>query len=142
MILLDTNVLSEFMRLRPDAQLVAWLDAQVVEHVWVCAVTRAEIELGIALMPDGQRKQGLQLAASSMFINEFGGRCLAFDEQAALRYAAIVASRIRLGRPISVEDAQIAAIALVHGLQLATRNERDFELIDGLAVVNPWSAVS
>ena len=142
MILLDTNVLSEFMRLRPDAQLVAWLDAQVVEHVWVCAVTRAEIELGIALMPDGQRKQGLQLAASSMFINEFGGRCLAFDEQSALRYAAIVASRIRLGRPISVEDAQIAAIALVHGLQLATRNERDFELIDGLAVVNPWSAVS
>ena len=142
MILLDTNVLSEFMRLRPDAQLVAWLDAQVVEHVWVCAVTRAEIELGIALMPDGQRKQGLQLAASSMFINEFGGRCLSFDEQSALRYAAIVASRIRLGRPISVEDAQIAAIALVHGLQLATRNERDFELIDGLAVVNPWSAVS
>ncbi len=140
MILLDTNVLSEFMRPRPDSQVVAWLDAQVFEYVWVCAVTRAEIELGIALMPDGQRKQVFQLAANSMFINEFGGHCLPFDEQAASSYAAIVASRIRLGRPISVEDAQIAAIALVHGLRLATRNERDFELIDGLAVVNPWQA--
>ena len=141
MILLDTNVLSEFMRPVPAVQVVAWLDAQASEQVWVCAVTRAEIELGVALMPDGQRKLGLQMAARAMFAEEFAGRCLPFDEPAATCYASIVALRTRRGRPINVEDAQIAAIALAHGLMLATRNERDFELIEGLAVVNPWQAV-
>lgn len=141
MILLDTNVLSEFMRPAPAVQVVALLDAQVSDQVWVCAVTRAEIELGVALMPDGQRKLGLQTAARAMFAEEFAGRCLPFDEQAATFYASIVALRARLGRPISVEDAQIAAIAQSHGLMLATRNERDFELIEGLSVVNPWQAV-
>ena len=140
MILLDTNVLSEFMRPAPAKEVVAWLDAQVSEQVWVCAVTRAEIELGVALMPDGQRKLGLQQTAEAMFAEEFVGRCLSFDGPAAAFYARIVALRTRLGRPISVEDAQIAAIALACGLVLASRNERDFELIDGLSVVNPWTA--
>lgn len=142
MILLDTNVLSEFMRPAPAKEVVAWLDAQMSVQVWVCAVTRAEIELGIALMPDGLRKLGLQRAAEAMFAEEFVGRCLPFDGQAATYYAHIVALRTSLGRPISVEDAQIAAIALAHSLVLATRNERDFELIDGLSVVNPWILTS
>lgn len=84
------------MRSAPAAQVVAWLDAQASEQVWVCAVTRAEIELGVSLLPDGQRKLGLQMAA----------------------------------------------IAVMHGLTLATRNESDFELIERLAVVNPWSSLS
>jgi predicted nucleic acid-binding protein len=138
MILLDTNVLSEIMRPMPDTEVVAWLDAQPSDQVWVCAVTRAEIELGIALLPDGQRKLRLQMAARGMFAEDFAGRCLPFDEEAAITYAAIVASRTRLGRPISVEDAQMAAIALTHGLCLATRNEQDFAAIEGLSVVNPW----
>jgi toxin FitB len=138
MILLDTNVLSEFMRPVPAPPVVTWLDAQPADQVWVSATTRAEIELGVALLPDGQRKLGLQIAASAMFVEEFAGRCLPFDEPAATRYAGIVALRTRLGRPISVEDAQIAAVALAHGLVLATRNRRDFELIEGLSVVNPW----
>jgi predicted nucleic acid-binding protein len=138
MILLDTNVLSEIMRPMPDTEVVAWLDAQPSDQVWVCAVTRAEIELGIALLPDGQRKLRLQMAARGMFAEDFAGRCLPFDEEAAITYAAIVASRTRLGRPISVEDAQMAAIALIHGLCLATRNEQDFAAIEGLSVVNPW----
>ena len=121
---------------------VAWLDARAPKQVWVCAITRAEIELGVSLLPDGQRKLGLQLAATAMFTEEFAGRCLPFDERAATRYASIVASRTWSGRPISVEDAQIASIALVHGLTLATRNESDFESIEGLAVVNPWSAAA
>lgn len=142
MILLDTNVLSEFMRPLPADEVVAWLDAQVSGEVWVCAVTRAEIELGVALMPDGQCKMALQQAAEAMFTQDFAGRCLPFDDQAATCYARIVALRTQIGRPISVEDAQIAAIALVYGLVLATRNERDFELIEGLSVINPWQVVS
>ena len=70
MILLDTNILSEFMRPAPSAQVAAWLDAQASDQVWVSAITFAEIELGIALMPDGQRKLGLQMAAKAMFVED------------------------------------------------------------------------
>ncbi|MFN4295168.1 MAG: type II toxin-antitoxin system VapC family toxin [Thermoflexales bacterium] len=139
MILLDTNVLSEFMRPRPSARIVAWLDKQPATEVYTSAVSRAEIELGLALMPKSRRQEALTEAARAMFDEDFAGRCLPFDEGAAHHYARIVSARTRAGRPISVEDAQIAAIALTHGMRLATRNTADFELIDGLETVNPWS---
>lgn len=80
----------------------------------------------------------MALAAQAMFEEDFAGRCLPFDEHAALHYAAIVAQRTHVGRPISTEDAQIAAIALAHDVTLATRNVSDFEGIDGLQIINPW----
>lgn len=138
MILLDTNVLSEFMRLQPAAQVVAWLDRQAAHASYISAVSRAEIELGFALMPPGKRQAGLAQAARAMFEEDFAGRCLPFDDMAASHYARIVASRSRLGRPISVEDAQIAAIALAHEMAVATRNMKDFDGIDGLTVIDPW----
>lgn len=140
MILLDTNVLSEFMRPQPNPAVVAWLDAQSPPAVWVSTVSRAEIELGLALMPASQRQQRLREAALAMFEEDFAGRCLPFDAAAASHYARIVAHRTRRGRPISVEDAQIAAIAVANGLVLATRNTRDFEGIDTLTVVDPWQS--
>lgn len=136
--LLDTNVLSEFMRPQPASKVVAWLDAQAPIRLYTSAVSRAEVELGLALMPAGQRQRALAQAAQAMFEEDFAGHCLPFDEVAASHYARIVSSRTRMGRPISVEDAQIAATALAQGLPLATRNTADFEGIDGLAVVNPW----
>lgn len=139
MILLDTNVLSEFMRPRPSARVVAWLDEQPAANVCTSAISRAEIELGLALMPKSRRQEALREAARAMFDEDFAGRCLPFDEGAARHYARIVSARIRAGRPISVEDAQIAAIALAHTLRLATRNTTDFASIDGLKVVNPWT---
>ncbi len=139
MILLDTNVLSEFMRPRPLAGVVSWLDEQLAGEVYTIAISRAEIELGLMLMPPGQRQEALSQAAWAMFAEDFAGRCLPFDEDAARHYALIVSARTRAGRPISVEDAQIAAIALAHRMPLATRNTTDFELIDGLEVVNPWT---
>ncbi len=140
MILLDTNVLSELMRPSPAARVLVWLDRQAEVEVWVSAITRAEIALGLALLPDGKRKTALAEAAEQMFREDFSGRCLPFDEEAADHYADIVARRTRLGRPIGVEDAQIAAIARVNQLSLATRNLEDFTGIDGLAVVDPWRA--
>lgn len=137
-ILLDTNVLSEFMRSRPASQVVAWLDAQAAHALHVSAVAQAEIALGLALMPAGKRQAGLAAAAQAMFDEDFAGRCLPFDAVAATHYARIVAARTRMGRPVSVEDAQIAAIALAQGLRLATRNTADFEGIEGLRVIDPW----
>lgn len=139
MILLDTNVLSEFMRPQPSDSVVTWLDAQPTNQVYTSAISQAEIELGLLLMPLGRRQEALSRAARAMFAEEFDGRCLAFDENAALYYARIVSSRARMGRPISVEDAQIAAIALAHRMLLATRNTADFAFIEGLEVVNPWA---
>ncbi|MCP9452229.1 MAG: type II toxin-antitoxin system VapC family toxin [Nitrospira sp.] len=140
MILLDTNVLSEFMRPRPSARVVAWLDEQPAANICTNAISRAEIELGLALMPKSRRREALREAARAMFEEDFAGRCLPFDEGAARHYARIVSARLKAGRPISVEDAQIAAIALAHKMRLATCNTTDFEHIAGLEVVNPWTA--
>lgn len=138
MILLDTHVLAEFMRVAPEPGVVAWLDEQPSDRIWTCAITRAEVEPGIALLPEGRRKQGLRLKANTLFQEDVAGRCLPFEGAAASHHARIVAARTRIGQPISVEDAQIAAIALTHGLTLATRNVADFRKIEALEVIDPW----
>jgi predicted nucleic acid-binding protein len=140
-VLLDTNVLSECMRPQPAEVVIAWLDRQPLAQLFISAVSRAEIELGLALMPAGKRQTLLSEAAKAMFEEDFAGRCLPFDERAAVLYAGIVSDRTKSGQPISVEDAQIAAIARANRLSLATRNLRDFEGIDGFNVIDPWRGV-
>lgn len=135
--LLDTNILSELMRPSPFPAVVEWLDAQPAEQLFISSVTQAEIELGLALLPDGKRKSELCKAAKEIFAL-FDDRNLPFDETAAHEYALIVSARSKAGRPVSVEDAQIAAIARSNKLRLVTRNSKDFEMIDGLIVINPW----
>lgn len=137
MILLDTNVLSELMRPRPDPAVVAWVDAHGSE-AWVSAITQAEIGLGIALLADGKKREALAGAARQMFAKDFAGRCLPFDGLAAERFARLVAGRRHIGRPITTQDAQIAAIALANDMPLATRNRVDFEVIEGLRLIDPW----
>ena len=139
MILLDTNVLSELMRPTPDPNVVRWVDAQPEWDLWLSAITVAEISLGIALLPGGNRKKLLLDIAEQMFFDDFPDRCLPFDYQAAVVYALIVSQRNRQGRPISVEDAQIAAIARTADLSIATRNIKDFIGIEDLKLINPWS---
>ena len=138
MILLDTNVLSELMRPDPNDGVVEWLDGLPDDDVWISAVTVGEIRLGIAFLPDGRRKRILTELTEEMLNEEFSEKCLPFDYQAASEYARIVASRIHQGRPITVEDAQIAAIALTADLALATRNIKDFWGIEDLRLINPW----
>ena len=126
------------MRPKPDENVVIWVDNQKGKDVWVCSITRAEILAGLAMMPEGKRKQGLMEAAAAMFDEDFARRCLSFDSDAANHYASIVSERTRQGKPVSVEDAQIAAIAISNGLSIATRNGKDFTGIEGLVVINPW----
>jgi len=137
MILLDTNILSELMRADASKRVMAWFDLQAVSSLYICVITRAEIELGLQLLPGGKRKDQLKQAAREMF-DEFAGRCLSFEESSAIQYARLVARRQKAGRPISVEDAQISAIALTHGMKLATRNTRDFTSIEALELINPF----
>lgn len=136
--LLDTNVLSELLRARPEPAVLAWFAVQAPDSLVVSAVTQAEMLLGARLLPAGQRRQQLQQALEAMFREDFSGRVLPFDTAAAADYADVVHARRNAGRPISQFDAQIAAIALCRGAGLATRNVADFEGC-GLAVDNPWN---
>jgi len=138
-ILLDTNVLSELMRAQPAPEVLDWFAGQQGASFFVCAITRAEILLGIALLPAGKRRDKLAASAEQMFAEDFAGRCLPFDDACATEYAICVAARTHQGRAISTEDAQIASVALVHGLPLATRNDKDFKGIHGLTLLNPWA---
>jgi toxin FitB len=136
--LIDTNVLSELMRDKPDPQVLAWFSKQTVNHLHTSAVTQAEILTGVALLPSGKRQQAMARAASQIFEEDFVGRCIDFGGLAVAQYALAKAQRQLAGRPIDTADAQIAAIALASNLTLVTRNTKDFEGIDGLQVVNPW----
>jgi len=138
MIVLDTNVLSEVLRPEPAPRVLAWLDEQPANSVFTTAVTQGEILYGIRLLVDGRRRRKLWDAANAIFDDEFAGRVLSFDSEAAGHYADIGASRRAAGRPISQFDATIAAITRSHGATLATRNTKDFEDC-GIEVVNPWN---
>ena len=138
-VLLDTNVLSELMRPRPDASVMAWFAGRGETVFYVCAVTQAEILLGIAFLPEGRRRDALAAAGAALFAGEFAGRSLAFDDSAAARYAVIVAAARAAGRTMTTEDAQIAAIALARGYPLATRNTRDLGHVEGLTLYDPWT---
>jgi predicted nucleic acid-binding protein len=137
MIVLDTNVVSEFMKPAPEPAVMAWINPLPMSSVFLSAVSQAEILYGVALVPAGKRREGLLRAARVAFETYFRGRVLPFDAQAAEAYADIAASRRLAGRPISQPDAQIAAIARSRGADLATRNVGDFERC-GVNVVNPW----
>lgn len=137
-VLLDTNVLSELMRPQPSAIVLAWFAQQKEVEFYTSAITQAELLLGVALLPDGKRRDAFASAVEQMFEQDFVGHCLPFDEFAAHEYSALVAIRNKLGMPISTEDAQIAAIALRNGLILATRNIKDFRKISELVLVDPW----
>lgn len=140
--LLDTNVLSELMRQQPAAAVLGWFAHHARAAMHTSAVTQAEILTGIALLPAGKRRTALLDAAEQMFEVDFNARCLQFNSAAAKNYAVIVAARTLQGRPISTEDAQIAAIAQAAGLTLATRNTKDFDLIDDLLLANPWEEIT
>jgi predicted nucleic acid-binding protein len=137
MIVLDTNVLSEVLRPQPEPRVLSWLDEQAANSVFTTSVTQGEILFGIRLLGDGQRRRKLWDAATAIFEDDFAGRVLSFDSDAAGHYAEIGASRRTAGRPISQFDATIAAITRSHGATLATRNAKDFEGC-GIDVVNPW----
>ena len=138
MTILDTNVVSDLMGPSPSEIVIDWLSGQrLLDELVVTAVTVAEILYGVELLPKGKRRERLHQQAHALFAQDFAGRVLPFDEQAAREFAPITAGRRALGRPIEKLDAQIAAIARAHDATLATRNTDDFEGC-GVKLVNPW----
>jgi predicted nucleic acid-binding protein len=137
MFVLDTNILSVMMRGPLVPEVAAWVAAQPEELLYTTAVCQAEVLAGIEILPDGRRRAALEKAARAMFADDFDGRILPFDSEAAAAYADIFAARKRAGRPTVLHDLMIAAIARAQGADMVTRNTADFEGC-GLTLINPW----
>lgn len=141
MILLDTNVISAFMKQEPDQAIMAWLDTQPLESLWITAITVFEIRVGIELLASGRRRQVLEEAFGKSLELDLEGRIISFDESAAQAAGRIAAARRKIGRSLEIRDVQIAGIAVARKAKIATRNVRHFEGL-GLELINPWSAQS
>lgn len=137
MILLDTNVVSAVMRPVPSRSVLDWLDDHDTTCLYLSTITIAEIRYGLRVLPDGKRRRSLEGRFEEFVARGFDQRILTFDEPAARLYGEVMGRCKELGRPISVLDGQIAAIAQAHRFAVATGNVRDFEEC-GLRILNPF----
>jgi len=138
MILLDTNVVSEPLKASCDKNVLAWIDEQVIETLYLSTISLAELRFGIAVLPEGKRKEILFSRLEQQVLPLFIGRILPFDEQASQAYATLRACARSAGQAIATADGYIAAIAVTHGFVVATRDTSPFEAV-GLKVINPWT---
>jgi predicted nucleic acid-binding protein len=138
MLVLDTNVISELMKAKPDPQVITWLDSQPSNSVWTTSVSVFEISFGLNSLPDGKRKRVLQDAFEAMLTEELRYHILDFDRAAAKCAVEILAKLHGLGRPVKLRDLQIAGIVSVRHAILATRNSKHFHDFN-ISLLNPWS---
>lgn len=137
MIILDTNVVSEFMLPIPDRRVTEWLDRQPSSSLWTTSVTIFEARFGIETAPTGRHRTALTAAFENWLNQVVQQRIVPYDEQAARSAAVLAAERRRTGRPGELRDTMIAGIVLASHATLATRNVKHFEDI-AKSVVNPW----
>lgn len=137
MILVDTNVISEPLRPAPNERVLAWIDDQAVETLYLSAITVAELRYGIAAMPTGRRRTILHDRLEGEVLPLFAGRVLPFDLDASQAYADLVARAKASGNAIGKADGYIGATAVARGFIVATRDTGPFKAA-GLNVINPW----
>ena len=136
MVLLDTNVVSEAIKPEPHPSVLAWLDAQAAETLFLSSITVAELLFGIGALPDGKRKDMLAARIDGL-LDQFG-RVVHFDTPAARRYADLAVKARAAGKGFPTPDGYIAAIAAAHGFAVASRDTRAFNAA-GLTVIDPWT---
>jgi predicted nucleic acid-binding protein len=138
MIILDTTVVSEALKVGRHQSVMNWLDSQSADTVYLSAISLAELLLGVAIMPSGKRKLDIETGLTTLLATLFKDRILSFDGDAAVIYANLVAAARKTGRVVSLADGQIGAIAAVNDFSVATRDTEPFEAM-GVAVINPWA---
>jgi toxin FitB len=137
MIILDTNVISEGFRVRPNEFVRDWLDSQEPADLFLCAPVLAELRYGVERLPAGRKRAELDRFVSGVEIDLFDNRLLAFDRESAHAFGRVVTIRARIGQPIMTMDAVIAAIAIANQMAIATRDISGFEHL-GIALINPF----
>lgn len=137
MILIDTNIISEMMKPAPDPKVITWIDQQNIMRLFISTITIAELAYGINVLPEGNRRNYLEKAFNSVVREAFEYRIFTFDEVAAHQYGIIMSKRKTIGKPMSMADGQIAAIARVHNCTVATRNIDDFSNSE-VDLINPF----
>src|ERR1700690_682683 len=138
MIILDTNVLSELMRPKPSASVLAWIAKQPEAELFTTSITEAEIFYGIEALPRGKRREHLTTAAEAVFTEDFSGRVYDFDSAAARAFSRIASRRPPRGSPPRQSGPQTAPIGKTGGAIVATRDVKGFEQC-GVDVVDPWN---
>jgi predicted nucleic acid-binding protein len=137
MILLDTNIISEFMRPSPQPQVMQWLHQQTLTDLFISSVAITEVMYGLNRLPEGKRKQNLLLQFQQLLNQAFTQRILNFGYDEAMVAAQLRRLRAEQGNELHFADAQIAAIAHVRSFSVATRNIKDF-LDCGVKLINPF----
>lgn len=132
--LLDTNVLSELVRPKPNAAVVSWFDGVPDDSLYISVLTIGEIRKGVELIADSKRKEKLRVWLEHVLPDWFESRVLAIDEAVAEQWGRMLAE---VNRPVPAIDSLLAATALHHDLRMVTRNAQDFAF-PGLEVINPW----
>ena len=138
MIVVDTNIVSEFMSSPPANPVLEWLNTQDAMSLYLTTITIAEIGYALRAMPEGKRRRLLSERFEQFIAVAFDQRILSFNEDAARIYGEILCHRREIGHPISHLDGQIAAIARSKGFSVATRNIKDFEECQ-IKLINPFS---
>lgn len=138
--LLDTNVVSETVRPRPRQSVLDWIEARNPSELFLAAQTIGELVRGARKARERERRERFERWIEQDLVRQFDGRVLPFDVRTATVWGRLMGDDDRAGRRPAAADAQIAAVAIQHGLVLATRNVRDFAQLD-VELLNPWHAV-
>jgi predicted nucleic acid-binding protein len=135
--LLDTCVISEFTRPRPEQKVVNWLNEADAEETFLSVVTLGEVQHGISRLQPSNRRTQLEEWVAVQLTGQFAGRILSLDAPVFIAWGQLVAGLEKQGKPMSVMDSLIAAQALYHRMTLVTRNTDDF-VHAGIGLLNPW----
>ncbi|MGH2409171.1 MAG: type II toxin-antitoxin system VapC family toxin [Chloroflexota bacterium] len=135
--LLDTNVISEAIKPRPSAQVVAWFAAQPNTSTYLSVLTLGELEQGIVRSPNPVRAEGLRRWLEEELLPQFSGRLLPLDGAIMKTWGQITGQALQRGLPTNYVDSLLAATAITHDLTLVTRNIKDVQAFP-VQVLNPW----
>jgi len=135
--LLDTNVVSETVRPKPEPKVLSWLEQQNPSELFLASMTIGELMRGARKIKEAARRDVYERWIEEELTHQFDGRILSFDDKAARTWGRLMGDGDRSGRTPSSADAQIAAVAIDHNMVLVTRNIKDFQHFD-IEIRNPW----
>ncbi len=138
--LLDTCVISELAKPKPDPKVASWITSKEEENFYLSSITIGEIQRGIFKLPASEKKIRLQEWLDIDLINRFSGRILGIGLDESKKWGEIQAIAEKSGKKMPLFDSLIAAASLVHGMTVVTRNEDDMKA-SGVSIVNPWGTI-